>query len=96
MADFTVVLAAVLLLGAAVGFLFALYKRGPSADTAEDTLAVKSHRRDKIVELATELEDRNHYIAQLRLYITSTSPMDGSLLVEMPDTPEWLVEDERI
>ena len=96
MADFAVVFAAVLLLGVIVGVLFALYKKGPPPEDAAEMVADRSQRRDKIIELATELEDRNNYIAQLRLYITSTTPMDGSLLVKMPDTPEWLVEDERI
>ena len=91
MTDFAVVLVAVMLLGAFVGAMFSLYKRGPSAEDSEGELQrARSHRRDQIVVLAEQLEDRNNYIAQLRMCI------DKVPAVEMPETPDWLVQDERI
>ena len=91
MTDYAVVLVAVMLLGAFVGAMFSLYKRGPSAeDSEEEVLRDRSHRRDQIVELAEQIEDRNDYIVQLRMCIAKVPA------VEMPETPDWLVQDERV
>ena len=98
MTDYAVVLVAVMLLGAFVGALFSLYRRGPSAEGSEgEAQRDRSHRRDQIVVLAEQLEDRNNYIAQLRMCLDkATEGTCPQLKVKMPETPDWLVQDERV
>ena len=96
MSDFVAVLGAVLLLGALVGSMVAMYRQGLASHEAAESEGDRSQRRDQIVELAVQLEDRNNYIARLRMSIDQANAGECPLLVKMPETPEWLVEDERI
>lgn len=95
MSDFVAVLGAVLLLGCLVGTMFTLFRNGlNNSPEAEDFERPKAGRKDKIVELANAVEDRNNLIATMQAWAITVKELHPD--VNTPQFPDWWVEDGRL
>lgn len=95
--NYAIILTAVVFLGLFGGTVFALLlhaAQAPAPEVVEQDLAtVLSERRGRIIELAEQVEDRNHYITELTHWaglVSEVYPYPSP-----PEVPEWWCEDEH-
>jgi len=95
--NYAIILTSVVFLGLFGGTVFAMLLHAAQADAPEvveqDLATVLSERRGRIIELAEQVEDRNHYITELTHWAELVSEDYPDVIP--PAVPEWWCEDEH-